>query len=249
MNKAHCWTSLRHFAAAAGVFAAAAGGLGAQNQSQVTVSVRGGVESYDRSASLNKAGVIGIDALYGINKWLSVGPVLSLARPNTNGADFVTPITYGVLNLGDTTSFFEAAQPVNIIDGALNVRVQLPSKKLSPYATGGIGGYALFLDTQVNRGESYRSGVMFNVGAGLLYALSDRAGLTIDVRSTTLTGYSRTALDPRDNLNPLAHIENTLYAEDFKAAPKNKSAVTNFVFSFGFSYVPAFFGAGGGGGQ
>lgn len=246
MNKAHCWTSFRHLAAAAGVLAAAVGGVGAQSTSQVTVAVRGGIESYDRSASLNKAGVIAVDALYGVNRWLSIGPVLSLARPNSTGADFITPITYGVLNLGDTTSFFEAAQPVNVIDGALNVRVQLPGKKLSPYATGGIGGYAMFLDTQSNRGENHKTGLMFNVGAGLLYALSDRAGLTIDVRGTTLTDYNRTVLDPRDSQNPFSHIENTLYFEDFKPAPKNKSTVTNFIFSFGFSYVPAFFGAGGG---
>jgi hypothetical protein len=62
----------------------------------------------------------------------------------------------------------------------------------------------------------------------------------------TYTDYDRKVLDPRDDVvNFRTRVEETLYAEDFKAAPKSKSTVTNFVFSFGFSYVPFFFGGGG----
>jgi hypothetical protein len=230
----------------------AAGAAHAQNASQVTVSVRGGQTKFDRAASLDPAVMLGLDTFYGVNKWLSIGPVLSLTRPNTTGADFISVISYGVLNLGDTTSFFKASQPVSVLDAALNVRVQLPGKKLSPYATGGIGGYAMFMDIQSNRGERHKTGVAFNVGAGVLWALSDRAGITADVRSTTYTDYDRVALDPRfqgaqinTTLAP-SKVEQTLFAENFKPAPKAKSTVTNFTFAFGFSYVPAFFGTGGG---
>ena len=156
MNKAHCWTSLRHLAAVAVFSGLAAGGAGAQNASQVTVAVRGGVESFDKAASIDKAPFMGIDAMYGINKWLSIGPVLTLGRPNTTGSDFITVITYGVNNLGDTTNFYKAAQPITVLDGALNARVQLAGKKLSPYATVGVGGYTLFLDVQSNRGERHK---------------------------------------------------------------------------------------------
>ena len=117
MTKAHCWTSLRRFASAATVVAAAAGVASAQNASQVTVAVRGGLESFDKAASLNKSWVIGLDAMYGINNWLSIGPSMSLGRANTTGSHFVSVLTYGVLNLGDTTNFYEAAQPVNVLDG------------------------------------------------------------------------------------------------------------------------------------
>jgi hypothetical protein len=224
----------------------AAGAANAQSTGQVTVAVRGGYSSFDKAASLDAAPVLGLDAMYGINRWLSVGPALSIGRPNTTGSHFVSVITYGVLNLGDTTSFYEATQPVNVLEGALNARVQLPGRKLSPYATAGIGGYTLFLDVQSNRGERHKVGMAFNVGAGVLYALNERAGLTFDVRSSTYTDYDRKVLDPRDDVvNFRTRVEETLYAEDFKPAPKAKSTVTNFVFSFGFSYVPFFFGGGG----
>ncbi|HYV98338.1 MAG TPA: outer membrane beta-barrel protein [Gemmatimonadaceae bacterium] len=254
MNKAHCWTSLRHFAVTAGFLAVAAGGARAQNASQVTVAVRGGLESFDKAASLDKSWVIGLDAMYGINNWLSVGPVFSLGRPNTTGSHFMTVLTYGVLNLGDTTNFYAAAQPISVLDGALNARVQLPGKKLSPYATLGVGGYTLFLDVQSNRGERHKVGVAVNAGAGLLYAFSDRAGVTFDVRSSTFTDYDRNILDPRitcdvavPTFTQCPRVENSLFREDFKPAPKAKKTVMNFLFSVGFSYVPSFFGGGGGG--
>ena len=254
MTKAHCWTSLRHFATMAGFAGLVAGSAIAQSPSQVTVAVRAGLESYDKAASLNKSWVIGLDAMYGVNKWLSIGPTLSLGRPNTNGSHFISVITYGVLNLGDTTNFYEAAQPVSVLDGALNMRVQLPGKKLSPYATAGLGGFSLFMDVQSNRGEKHKVGLSFNVGAGALYAFSERAGITFDVRSSTFTDYDRNVLDPRVRCDPTVpattqcpRIEFSLFQEDFAVPPKAKKTVTNLLFSIGFSYVPSFFGGTGGG--
>ena len=220
------------------------------------MAVRGGIESFDKAASIDKSAFMGIDAMYGINKWLSIGPVLTLGRPNTTGSDFISVITYGVLNLGDTTNFFKAAQPITVLDGALNARVQLPGRKLSPYVTIGLGGYTLFLDVQANRGERHKNGMSFNAGVGLLYQLSDRAGLTLDVRSATFTNYDRTVLDPRIVCEPFVpattqcpRVEYTIFKEDFAPPPAAKKTVTNFLFSFGFSYVPSFFGGGSGGGQ
>lgn len=256
MNKAHCWTSLRHFAATAALVGLAAGTARAQTASQVTVAVRGGIESFDKSASIDKAAFMGIDAMYGINKWLSIGPALTLGRPNTTGSDFITMITYGVVGLGDTTNFYKAAQPITVLDGAINARVQLPGRKLSPYATVGVGGYTLFLDVQSNGGERHKLGMSFNAGAGLLYQLSERAGITLDIRSVTFTDFDRTALDPRVTCTPFVpattqcpRVEYSLFQQDFAAPPKAKKTVTNFLFSFGFSYVPSFFGGGAGGGQ
>lgn len=262
MNKAHCWTSLSRLAAAASLVAAAAGAASAQSDasSVVTVAVRGGYASFDRAASLDKAPMLSLDAFYGVNKWLSIGPAFSLGRPQTTGKDFISQITYGVLNLGDTTSFYKATQPITVLDGALNAKVQLPGKQLSPYASGGVGGYVLFLDVQTNGGERHRVGASFNVGAGALYVLSGRAGLTLDVRAITFTDYNRSALDPRircdvtvppgaggsgSQVGNCPRVEGGLFAENFAAAPKNKSTVTNYVVSFGFSYVPSFFGGGG----
>ena len=247
---------MRHFAAATALAGLVAGSASAQNASQVTVAVRGGFESFDKSASIDKAPFIGIDALYGINKWLSVGPVITMGRPWTTGSHFIGVITYGVLSQGDTTNFFKVAQPMTVLDGALNARVQLPGKKVSPYATVGVGGYTLFLDVMSNKGERHKIGVSFNAGAGVLYQLSDRAGITFDVRTSTFTDYDRTLLDPRMTCSPrepslvqCPRVEYSIFREDFAAPPVGKKTATNFLFSFGFSYVPSFFGGGAGGGQ
>jgi opacity protein-like surface antigen len=256
MNRAHCKHMMRRLALVVVLAAAVGGPAAAQEATQVTVAVRGGLTSYDRSASLDRAPVIGLDAMYSVNDWLSIGPTLSLGRPQSTGKDFISFLPYGVLNLGDTTSFFKSTQPVSVLDGALNAKVQLPGRRLAPYVTGGIGGYAMFMDVQTMRGEKHKVGMSFNVGAGVSYSLSDRAGLTFDVRSVTFTDYDRNVLDPRMQCaitvptnSPCGRIEYSIYYEDFPQPPKNKSTVTNFVFGLGFTYVPRFFGSDVGGGQ
>jgi hypothetical protein len=246
--KAHDLSTFRSLVAVAALCGLAAGPLVAQEPGRAAVVVRGGMASFDKASSLENSGFVGLDAMYGISSWLSMGPALSIGRPSTNGDHFVSVISYGVLTAGgDTTSFYRATQPVNLLDGAFNVKVRLPGRALSPYATGGVGGYALFLDPQVNRGERHKVGLAFNVGAGVAYAFNDRAGLIFDVRSQTYTDYDREILDPRfpgGQGQPNTRVENTLFAEDFPAAPKAKSTVTNFAFSFGFTYVPSFLGGG-----
>jgi hypothetical protein len=177
-----------------------------------------------------------------------MGPTLSIGRPSTNGEHFVSILTYGIVGAGgDTTSFYESTQPVNLLDGAFNVKVRLPNRQLAPFATAGIGGYALFMDPQVNRGERHKVGLAFNVGAGVAYSFNDRAGLVLDIRSQTYTDYDREVLDPRfkgGQNQPSPRVEVTQWAELFPAAPAKKSTVTNFAFSFGFQYIPQFFGGG-----
>jgi hypothetical protein len=241
-------STFSRFVATAALCGLAMGPLHAQERGRVGVVVRGGYASFDKAASLNNSPFVGLDALYGVNTWLSMGPTLSIGRPATNGEHFISVVTYGITTAGgDTTSFFESTQPVNLLDGAFNVKVRLPNRQLAPFATAGIGGYAIFLDPQINRGERHKVGLAFNVGAGAEYAFNDRAGIVIDIRSQTYTDYDREALDPRfpgGQGQPNTRVENTLFAELFPTAPAKKSTVTNFAFSFGFKYVPQFFGGG-----
>jgi opacity protein-like surface antigen len=223
-----------------------AGAAHAQDPSQVSVLVRFGGQSFDKAASIESAPFIGLDAMYGVNSWLSLGPSITVSRPQTTGDHFISSLTYGILGAGDTTTFYRATQPIVALDGALNARVRfLGGSALQPYATGGVGGYALFLDPQTMRGDVRMTGMSFNVGAGLAYQLSSQAGIVLDLRSQTLTDFDRTVLDPRDNLLTQARVENTLFREDFPTPPKSKSTVTNFTFSIGFQYVPSFLGGGG----
>jgi hypothetical protein len=245
---AHSPSTFSRFIATAAFCGLAMQPLHAQEPGRVGVVVRGGLASFDKAAALDNSVFVGLDAMYGVNSWLSMGPSLSIGRPTTDGKQFITLLSYGIPTAGgDTTSFYESTQPVNVLDGAFNVKVRLPNRSLAPYATAGIGGYALFLDPQVNRGERHKTGLAFNVGGGVAYAFNDRAGIVFDVRALTYTDYDREVLDPRHpggQGQPNTRIENTLYAEFFPARPEAKSTVTNFAFSFGFTYVPQFFGGG-----
>ena len=251
MTQAHCWLSVRRLATAAVMAAVVGGAAKAQTASEVTVAVRGGIQSFDKAASLDNTALFGLDVMYGINPWLSFGPVMTLARANTTGDHFISQLTYGVLNIGDTTTFYRASQPVSVLDGALNLKLHLQGERFQPYATGGVGGYVLFLDSQVNRGAKSKSGLSFNIGAGVMYALSDVSGIVLDVRGVTFTDYDRTLLDPRspDARPPQnGRVENSFFAELWPAPPANKKTVMNFSVTLGFSYTPQQFGGGGGGG-
>lgn len=248
MTRSNCVNCVQRFAATVAVLATvAAGVVHGQATSEVTVAVRGGLQSFDKSASLDNTAMFGLDAMYGINPWLSFGPAMTLSRANTTGDHFISMLTYGVINLGDTTTFYKATQPVNVLDGALNLKVHLQGSTFQPYATGGIGGYVLFLDSQVNRGAKSKSGLSFNIGAGVLYPLSDVSGIVLDVRGVTFTDYDRTILDPRspDARPPQnARVENSIFAELWPAPPENKKTVFNFSVTLGFSYTPQQFGGG-----
>jgi len=241
-------STFSRFVATAALCGLAMGPLHAQERGRVGVVVRGGYASFDKAASLKNSGFVGLDALYGVNTWLSMGPSMSIGRPSTNGEHFVSVLTYGIASAGgDTTSFYEATQAVNLLDGAFNVKVRLPNRQLAPFATAGLGGYAIFLDPQVNRGERHKVGLAFNVGAGAEYSFNDRAGVVLDVRAQTYTDYDRASLDPRfpgGQGQPNTRVETSQWAEFFPTAPAAKKTVTNFAFSFGFKYVPQFFGGG-----
>ncbi len=237
---------VRRFAAAVALVATAAAGAEAQDPAQISVLVRMGAQSFDKAASMDQGAFVGLDVMYGVNSWLSIGPALSIGRTQATGSHFISSLTYGIGQTGDTTTFHNSTQPITLLDGALNARVRMmQDRALQPYATAGVGGYVQFLDPVVMRGDRRQTGMQYNIGAGLLYQLSDRAGIALDVRAFTLMNYDRTEMDPRDNVLTNARVERTLFREDFPLPPATKSSVTNFSMSLAFSYVPSFLGGGG----
>jgi opacity protein-like surface antigen len=238
------WIARARSLALAAVFAAgAAGTAGAQD---LSVLVRFGTQSFDKAASLDNTLFVGLDAMYPINSWLEVGPSLSIGRGQTTGDHFISALTYGVVGVGDTTTFYRATMPQTLMDGSLTARVSLPGERMiRPYATAAVGGYVQLMDPVVTRRDARQNGVSYTVGLGALYQITDRAGIALDVRAFTLTGYDRNELDPRPGINtPTARAENTLWREDFPVAPASKSSVTNYAMSLAFSYVPSFLGGG-----
>jgi opacity protein-like surface antigen len=237
------WTQRARSCLLAAVFAAGtAVPVAAQD---ISVLVRFGTQSFDKAASLENTLMIGLDVLYPVNSWLELGPSLSIGRGQTVGNHFISSITYGVVGLGDTTSFHRGTQPMTLLDATMNARVSMPGDRLvRPYATAGVGGYVQLLDPVVMRTDARQTGISFNAGVGALYQFSERAGIALDFRAFALNDYDRNALDPRPSINTLAKAEETLWREDFPVAPASKSSVTNYAISLAFSYVPSFLGGG-----
>ena len=214
----------------------------AQNaDGQFTVITKIGALAPTRAASLERSGVVGIDALYGFGRFFGLGTTVNVSRTNTRAEDFITTITLGTIAAGDSTYFYETGQPVNLLDAGLLGIARLPvGDRLTPYLIGGAGAYTVFLDPEINRGRRNFSGMTATFGGGLALRLSQRAGIQLDVRNMTMFKYKGDQLDPSNGRFP-----NLLFIEDFGAPPSRKSTVNNLSYTIGFRYVPNSSGAGG----
>jgi hypothetical protein len=201
---------------------------------QFSVTTRLGGIRFDRASSLKTAPFIGLDAEYGLSRFLSVGTAIDVTRPNTRAEDFLTSLTFGTPTTGDTTFFFELGQAVAIVQGSLLVRARYPGARLTPFAVGGAGLYGMFFDPQINRGARRKTAPVLTVGGGVGIKLTERAGLQLDARDVMFTDYDASRLDPSQGRNP-----NVYFPEDFPTPPTRKSTVHNIMFGIGFRYVPS----------
>jgi hypothetical protein len=216
---------------AAGVLAVPAGAQAPVGQWAVTA--RSGMITFDDASTLEKSPYIGLDADYGLTRLFSLGTTVHVARPKTNRQDYLTSLTYGLGATGDTTFFYNVGQTMSMVEGEIAGNLRYPMGRLTPFVKVGVGYYGLFLDPQINNGVKREDGMSFSGGAGVIFRLSERAGLQFDARSLTFNGFNQRALDPANGRNP-----NILFPEDFPARPTSKSSISNFVFSIGFRYVP-----------
>ena len=195
---------------------------------QFTVTPRGGFMTFDNSSGIDDAPYIGVDAAYIVSDYLSIGTGLSVARPQTMGDFFISQLTFG-----DTTYYMAVEQPLMMMDVALNAQARYPGERFSPFVNGGIGYYLLDLDPQVTSRPKRMGGISGNIGAGIVYHVSQRVGIQFEVRDMIFTGFER------DDLNPVAGgFSNTRYPEDFAPPPEAKETVHNLMFGIGFSFVP-----------
>ena len=223
------------------LLALSAAALGAQVQpKRFSVTTRLGTVTPERAASMDMGGVVGLDTEYSFNKYLALGTSLDVSRSNTHGEDFVARLRYGNPSVGggDTVFYQYLSQPVNTINLGLFGLARYPVGKLAPFIMGGVGNYTLLLDTQVAGRAARKNNMSYTVGAGVWYALNERTGIQIDVRSLMLQKYDRAFLDPSRGKSP-----NTVFPEDFPAVPAAKNTAQNTVITLGFRYIP---GASGG---
>lgn len=201
---------------------------------QFSVTTRGGYVNFGRNTSLSPAPYIGLDADYGLRRVLSIGTSLVVGRPTTRPEDFLTTQTYGLITGGDTTFVYGASQAVSLINGEVTATLRFPMARATPFVTGGIGAYGMFLDPQTNRGARRTNGTSATAGGGVAVRLSERAGIQLDVRNLTFFGYQRSDLDPTGGRNPYV----TLFAEDFAIPPARSKRVNSLMFTLGFRYIP-----------
>ncbi len=217
--------------------------LGAQvAPKQFTVTTRIGQITPERSASLDPAAVIGLDAEYAINKWLGFGTSIDVSRGNTTRKDFLERLRFGnaTVSGGDSIYYQYVGQPVNTVNLGVFGLLRYPSKRISPFVMAGVGTYVMILDAQINGKETRKNDLSYTGGAGLWLKLSERAGLQFDVRAVNYNGYDRQFLNPARGRAEL----NQPFPEDFPTPPAPKNKALNTMFTLGFRYLPGGIGGG-----
>jgi hypothetical protein len=202
------------------------------------VTPRGGMLRYAREASIKNAPFAGVDAAYYVAPMFAIGTSLAVGRSNTRGEDFIAALNFGTATDGDTTLYFGVTQPVTMLDAAVNATVRTTISRFSPFFTGGVGVYTLYLNPQVSGSARRHSAMSMNLGGGVDLNVGKGAGIQLGIRDLILTKYKRKFLNPTD-----PRFVEFRFPEDLVPPPAEKSTLHNLQFSVGFSFRPAATGA------
>lgn len=225
------------FASTAGAQAPSPATESAPARHRFTVTPRAGFIAFDEASGIESSAALGLDATYQLTSMFGLSLSSTFSRPSTRGEDFI-----GAIYIGDTTFLYRAQQPITVVDLNLGATARMPFGNFVPYLQGGVGGYTLFLDPQASGGsdpvsQGLRNRVQrmsLNVGGGLGYRITDRIGVSVDVRDMIFLNYDR------DRLNPVSlAARDTRFIEDFPAPPTEKKTVHNLAIQLGFSFVPS----------
>ncbi len=215
--------------------------LGAQVQNkQFSVTTRLGSIAAERSASLDRAALIGLDTEYALNKWFGLGTAVDVSRGNSTKKDFLTRLRYGnaAVGGGDSVYYQNIGQAISTVNISAFGTLRYPSKKLSPFLLGGVGTYVMMLDPQVNGKAVRKTALSYTGGIGFWYKLGTSVGIQLDARAVTYSDYERDMLNPA-----LGRTEQiTPFPEDFPTPPAAKNTALNTMFTLGFRYIPGGFG-------
>jgi len=199
-----------------------------------SVTPRAGYARFDRASSIKPAPFLAVEAAYQLTPNISFGPALTVSRGQTYGEDYLTALTFGDPSKGDTTFILANQQPVTLVDVGAIVTARMPGTRYSPFVTGGVGAYSLYLDPQQSNDSRRYTHLSTMVGGGLDLQFSRQAGIRLDVRDQIFSGYDRRRLNPAD-----IRFQNTRFVQDLPAPPENKSVLHNFLLSVGFTFRPS----------
>lgn len=224
---------MRLFRAAVPVMAlllASAGGVAAQvEQGRLQVTPYAGFLRADNSSALKDAAMVGIEAVYYFMPTVGVGLTGNFSRAESDGSYFPAMRW----DVGPDTSFLlHVGQDLTIVTYGLIAKANFRAGRLAPYAAGGVIGWTLFLDPQSNDSPQDVGGVGFELGGGVHFTLSERAGIRLDLRDLVFTDFNRDDLNPVD---PRFQTDVFLVPDP----PAAKSTIHNIRATIGFTYVPA----------
>ena len=208
----------------------------ASAQSDWTVKLRGGAQMYPEASALETGPVIGIEALYNVTPRFSVGPALDYVATKSDGRFYVAVLNFGA----DSSRVYNVGQELSVAHYGLNLQFDVsPSSRYRPYVSGGAGGYTVYLSPQAADAPQRNNGLMVQAGGGINFALTEAAGVALDVRDIIYMDYDREELNP---IRPEHRNRNADGSFKFPAAESNlgeaKSTLHNVRLTLGFSYVP-----------
>jgi len=213
---------------------------GQQQKGSWSVDVGAGMQGYDSSSGMNSGAFLSAGAIYQITDRIGVGPSLQYTRNSSDGSFYT-----GVLDFGaDSARVFQVGQTLNTLHYTADVRFDfLPENDIDPYVLGGIGGYTTYLETQANSGIGRLSDLLFQIGGGIRWSVSEGAGVIIDLRDVVYTNWDREDLNPirpehRNCSVPGDPGSTCRFPDAETSTPDANSTLHNIRFTIGLTFIP-----------
>lgn len=224
--------------ALAGLAMAAPAAAHAQSeQAAWSVEVSAGTQMYAASSSLGATPMFALEALYQVTPRIAVGPAMQFHRADTDGSFYVAAVDFGA----DSTRIYQVGQTLSALHYGVNAHVSvLPGGRLDPYVLLGAGGYTLYLDTQANDDFRRVTHRLVQGGAGVRYAVTEAAGVQVDVRDVIYMNFDRDVLNPVEERLRNCKSDGTCRFPDAERAdlPDKEDMIHNLRLSIGLTYVP-----------
>jgi hypothetical protein len=188
--------------------------------------------NYPGQSGLKGSGLVGIDAMYFLNRNIGVGFSLDFTRPQTDGRYHPAEFTFG-----DTTFISQATYPISIFQYQLMGIAMLGSGRLSPYLLGGLGKYHMNIDPQSAQAARQVEHALVTIGAGANLRLGENGGLRFEVRDFMYTGYDLNEINtvnPRFNPRRFPDVAPVPNDQCYRATCK----LNNLQLALGFTFVP-----------
>jgi hypothetical protein len=175
----------------------------------------------------------GLSALYWFADAFAVGLAFDVARPVSNGAYFkaASMESRGIQELT------LVSQRVTTLQYQVEAEWTPSTGRLSPFLTGGVGGYTIYLDPPKadqasSTGFESFSDLMFSVGIGIDWGLGSAGGLRLALVDMIYTGWEREKLNP-----VLPAYQTNLFPDLMPPPPDEKSTLHNFNLQLAFTFV------------